>query len=145
MLRQVFGLPSPPDSRSRATNFNPFGRLAVRTQYHIINYLQHYRSRAIVLRDTWAQTCPGPSPTRIHRGFAAFLLPLLFTRSRHQLLAFVSPCFQPLAHSFIFWITAIPCPSHSLLILPPQSVRPTSPAHTSPHPPTSIASPHAPP
>ena len=90
----------------------------VRTQYHIINYLQHYRSRAIVLRDTWAQTCPGPSPTRIHRGFAAFLLPLLFTRSCHQLLAFVSPCFQPLAHSFIFWITAIPGPSHSLRTLP---------------------------
>ncbi len=143
MLRQVFGLPSPPDSRSRATNFNPFGRLAVRTQYHIINYLQHYRSRAIVLRDTWAQTCPGPSPTRIHRGFAAFLLPLLFTRSCHQLLAFVSPCFQPLAHSFIFWITAIPGPSHSLRTLPQKTGGTPLRGHTTPHPSWAKGSPAA--
>src|SRR6266481_5326936 len=142
-LRVGPGLPSPPDSKFRATNFNPFERPTVRTQYHIINYLQRYRSRATISRDTWVQTCPGPSPTRIHRDFAAFLLPLLFTGSCFQLLAFVSPCFQPLAHSFIFWITAIPRTSRSLRALPQKTGGTPLRGHTTPHPSWSKGSPAA--
>jgi hypothetical protein len=54
---------------------------------------------------------------KLVQGPAAILSSPLFTRSYRQLLAFVSPCFQTLAHSFIFWITAIPRPSRRLRTL----------------------------
>jgi hypothetical protein len=72
----------------------------------------------IYLRRTDYPQPPNPNMARLPiQDSLAILLFSLFTRSCDQLLAFVSPCFQRLAHSFISWITAIPRPSRRLRTL----------------------------
>ena len=94
---------------------SPFEHSAIRIEYHVINYLQCYCSWTRIGYGTCEQICP--LPRSIRPDLAAILFSLWLIRLCHQILAFVSLCFQTLPHSSIFRITPIPPPSHSLRTL----------------------------